>query len=91
MTRYTKIIAPHGKFADRFVATHENGVHKMACCDCGLVHDMKFTAWLRVPGGYRKLSGRAAVVMIQAKRNERATAAKRRKKQVCVERKRRST
>lgn len=91
MTRYAKITAPHGKFAKPFIPVGKGGVHKMACCDCGLVHNMKFTAWLKVPGGYSRLSRRAAVVMIQAARNERATAAKRRKKQICVKRKRRRT
>lgn len=44
-------------------------VHKMACCDCGLVHDFIFTN--RVD---------AKAVQIQAKRNKRATAARRRNK-----------
>lgn len=91
MTRYAKITSEPGQFAKPFIAKHVGGVHKMACCDCGLVHNMKFSAWLKVPGGYRKLSSRSHVVMIEAARNERATAAKRRKKQICVKRKRRST
>lgn len=86
MSKYTKITAATGKFADRFIASHPGGIHKMGCCDCGLVHDMKFTAWLKVPGGYQMLNRRAVVVMVQARRNERATAAKRRKKQVCTKR-----
>ena len=89
MARYGKITAEPGKYAKPFIPTHPGGVHKMGCCDCGLVHDMQFTAWLkkRVAGkiiGYEKLSRRDVVVMVKARRNERATAAKRRKKQLCV-------
>lgn len=87
MTRYAKITSPAGEYAKPFIAEHVKGVHKMACCDCGLVHDMKFTAWMKVSGGYRKLKRSAVVVMIEAGRNERATAAKRRKKQLCVKKK----
>lgn len=91
MTRYTKITAPHGKFAKPFIAKHVGGIHKMGCCDCGLIHNMKFSAWLKkyVRGalvGYERLSPRHVVVMIQAARNERATAAKRRAKQKFIKR-----
>lgn len=43
--------------------------YRMGCCDCGLVHDMDF----RVVGDR---------VEFRARRNERATAAKRRWKKV---------
>jgi hypothetical protein len=41
---------------------------RVACCDCGLVHDMKF-----------KVSGHK--IFLTVERNNRATAAKRRRKQ----------
>jgi len=46
-------------------------LYKMACCDCGLVHDLQFKIqkWGR---GYR--------VRFRARRNNRATAAMRRHK-----------
>jgi hypothetical protein len=46
-------------------------VFKLACCDCGLVHNFS----LYVPG-----KRRGTVIGIAAERNERATAAKRRKR-----------
>lgn len=42
-------------------------IHRMACCDCGLVHDFAFVSQDGKPIG------------IAAKRNMRATAARRRK------------
>lgn len=41
--------------------------YKLACCDCGLVHNMNFRI-------------RKKYLQFQAQRNERATSAKRRKK-----------
>lgn len=46
--------------------------YRMACCDCGLVHRINFKV-IRWGRGYK--------VMFQAFRHNRATAAKRRKKQ----------
>lgn len=45
--------------------------HKMACCDCGLIHTMNF----RVKNGK---------VQIQATRDNRATANRRRAKKISV-------
>ena len=78
--RYYQVTSEVGKLSRPFIPVERSGVHKMSCCDCGLVHNMKFTAWLRVPGGYQKLSRRAAVVMVQAGRNNKATAGRRRNK-----------
>ncbi len=50
--------------ADEWVQPVRHG-YKMACCDCGLVHDMDF----------RVIRGR---VQFRVRRNNRATAAKRR-------------
>ena len=44
---------------------------KWACCDCGLVHDVVLR-----PG--REEDGEAALVGVAARRNTRATAARRR-------------
>lgn len=41
-------------------------LYKMSCCDCGLVHDIKFSI-------------EEKYVIFKAKRNNRATAQKRRK------------
>jgi hypothetical protein len=45
--------------------------YRMACCDCGLVHELDFRAirW-----------GRGRKVVFRARRNNRATAARRRAK-----------
>jgi len=80
MPLYNQIYSKRGKFSEPFIPTHPGGSHKMACCDCGLVHDMRFTAWMRVKGGYKKIPRSVAVVMIEARRNERATGQKRRNK-----------
>lgn len=45
--------------------------YRMACCDCGLVHEMDFRA---IPWG------RGRKVIFRVRRNERATAAMRRRK-----------
>jgi hypothetical protein len=46
--------------------------YKMACCDCGLVHGVNFRI-IKYAGGKR------TKVQFQAWRDERATAAKRRR------------
>ena len=62
--------------------------YKMACCDCGLVHDMEFEV-ARVVGEdgpkisvvkIEKAYGKELVVLFRARRNNRSTAAMRRKK-----------
>lgn len=47
--------------------------YRMACCDCGLVHDVEF-AIMPVEDGFK--------VVYRASRNKRATAAKRRMNKV---------
>lgn len=79
-TQYHQITAEPGKFSKPVILSGHAGIHKQACCDCGLVHDKKFTAWLKVPGGYQKLSSRAAVVMVQVRRNRDATRTRRKGK-----------
>jgi hypothetical protein len=53
-----------------WVAPKKRG-YKLACCDCGLVHRMNFE---HVP------RGRGRKIIFQAFRDNRATAAKRRRK-----------
>jgi hypothetical protein len=47
-------------------------VYRLACCDCGLVHDMVFVSADGKPIG------------VAAKRNNRATAGRRRKKHAAI-------
>lgn len=60
--------------------------YRMACCDCGLVHDMQFKA-VRVTKTnkdgswkYKELSIRTFRIMLRAKRNNRSTSALRKTK-----------
>lgn len=62
----------------------------MACCDCGLVHEMEFTA-VRVNRTYasgaftaKKLSTTAYRVAFRARRAERRTQAQRARKRIEV-------
>ena len=81
MTKYYQVRSVAGKFSEWMFPGRS---HKMACCDCGLVHDMQFRA-VKVLG---KGSTAAALrytampkghaVVFRARRNEKATTAKRR-------------
>lgn len=53
------------KDGEAFEVPHDTP-HRIACCDCGLVHDFRF------------LTGDASPVVIVATRNARATAQRRR-------------
>jgi hypothetical protein len=65
MRRYLKLAHEPGRFS-RWVRPHRTEF-RLACCDCGLIHDMKFRVW----------SGK---IMFAMRRNARATAARRRNK-----------
>lgn len=61
------------------------GRYRLACCDCGLVHDMKFVA-VRITETYgdgsfkyEELDKGEYRVAFKARRNNRSTAAMRRK------------
>lgn len=60
--------------------------YKMACCDCGLVHDMKFLAVRvdkKLPDGsweYTELDPEKHRVIMKAKRNNQSTRQMRRRK-----------
>lgn len=51
--------------------------YKLACCSCGLVHDMEFM--VRLKGG-QNLDRRKGQIKFRVRQNARATAAMRRKK-----------
>jgi hypothetical protein len=72
--KYEQAIAGEGDWTKWYSPLHGNGKknYRLACCDCGLVHEMQF----RVMQDSR---GRNSVIF-RAKRNERATSAMRRKK-----------
>jgi hypothetical protein len=63
------------------------GIYRMACCDCGLVHDMQFKVVKVIKGNpekedweYIELDPKKYRVIFRAKRNNRSTAALRRNK-----------
>ena len=63
------------------------GNYKLACCDCGLVHDIEFYVveiLERHPNGFfaysEPLDNERYQVMFKAKRNNRSTSNMRRKK-----------
>jgi hypothetical protein len=53
--------------------------YKMACCDCGLVHDFEFRA---IKKGSLKVDLRTIQIQFRVQRNDRATSAMRRANQV---------
>lgn len=88
MSAYKEVraLAP-GDWSD-WQSPSPRNVYKMACCDCGLVHDMEFKV-VRVDKGQNPESGTWSGtdldrlkhrVVLRAKRNEPATAAMRREK-----------
>ena len=68
MVRYIKHADSEAGWTEWFKPRQspEIGHYRMGCCDCGLVHELDF-----------KVSDNGAV-WLRARRNERATAAKRR-------------
>lgn len=70
MPRYRQETAVTKDGYSRWVKPKRKG-YKMACCDCGLVHEMQFD--------YVK-NGRGVFIIFRARRHERATAAVRRGK-----------
>lgn len=84
VTKFKKLIqGEEGWCEDQFPIMRG---YKMACCDCGLVHDMEFDVFEikkfnkdeSFQGRIRK--GKKWRVIIRAKRNNRSTGAMRRKK-----------
>jgi hypothetical protein len=86
MPRYTTPPAKdeNGGYTD-WIFPRRGNVYKLACCDCGLVHDLEFAVVNAEDiGGGRiriwKARGKNLQVAFRAKRNERSTAQMRRHK-----------
>jgi len=82
MAAYEQIKAPNGQFCDDQHPIMRG--YKMACCDCGLVHDIHFDA-IKVTRKYKDGSYYCEVldpnkyrVMFRVRRNNRSTAMVRR-------------
>lgn len=71
--RYAKLSVDAAGWCEwqRPIHGHGDQNYRMACCDCGLVHDMQFRV---------KRNGERLYVVFRAKRNNRATAGIRRGK-----------
>lgn len=65
---------------------NENGIYKLECCDCGLVHDMQFIVAVDgepVDGVYREFrtsKNKRYISIFRARRDNRATGQVRRRK-----------
>jgi len=81
------------QYDGEWVSPRMNGKYKMMCCDCGLVHSLRFIVLKltkRQKKGYwlgERVTGHK--VMFQAFRDQRATAATRakRKRKITVKKK----
>lgn len=83
MTRFEQVTQPSNTEFSDWIQPTMNG-YKMACCDCGLVHDIDFRV-VRVveelPRGYVKVKdvkANSLIVQFKARRNNRSTGQKRR-------------
>lgn len=82
--KYPIIIENEDGWSD--VLFPEMNGYRMACCDCGLIHDFKFYIYettRETDSGFRiidKIKKKTYKVAFQARRNMRATAAHRRGK-----------
>ena len=84
MTRYRKMVEREDGWCD-WIAPE--AFYKMACCDCGLVHNLQFKVVRQIgrpdQHGYWKSAEPkepSLQVVFRAQRNARATAAMRRKR-----------
>ncbi len=66
MARYDQFTAPKGGWTE-WVAPKQTG-YKMACCDCGLVHEVNFRVRLREAQMQFKRANRATAAMRRGKR-----------------------
>lgn len=71
--RYPQVFADKGKYS-KWITPKVRG-YRMACCDCGLVHELEFMA---IDRKNRRLSCNKVQIKFRIKRNNRATAAIRR-------------
>ena len=80
--KYHKVIAEKGEFSAPEFPIMKG--YKMACCDCGLVHDMEFFVFevdKFLPDGYfegKVKRGKKWRIGLKARRNNRATGQMRR-------------
>jgi hypothetical protein len=73
--KYNDLVQPTAKHWSQWTTPKKK--YRIACCSCGLVHDVEFYVLLK---GGKKLDGRKGQIKYRARRNVRATAAMRRKK-----------
>jgi len=85
MARFEKVTEnPETGWSDRIFPIMKG--YKMACCDCGLVHDLKFeiheVSRTRKDGTFtsKKVSKKTLRVALKARRNNRSTGQIRRNK-----------
>ena len=71
MTKYLTAIEQEDGWTD-WIKPKIHG-YKMACCDCGLIHDFEFAVF---DEDGKEIKG---AVMFRARRNKRATSQRRRK------------
>lgn len=103
MPRTLHAIAPHGEFCDPIFPNPkvrlwdgDNKVHlqhRLICCDCGLSHDFEFQiVEVKSRGGKVRMvavAPKSFAIQFRARRNERSSAAIRRKPHDFVEKKKR--
>jgi hypothetical protein len=77
VSRYVKPRPRSAGWTDR-LPLEPNGLVRIACCDCGLVHDLYIEVFRKHRPRPRKLPWRQIVGTFRAKRDNRATAALRR-------------
>lgn len=60
--------------------------HKVACCDCGLIHKFDFKIGTKVPRGYKITSASKlkAIILRRAFRDDKATARRRKRLKITV-------
>lgn len=77
MTKYVNITQDTPRHWSKWVTPRTRG-YKLACCDCGLVHDMEHKVLLK---GGEQLDRRKGQIKFRVRRNIKATAAMRRTQQ----------
>jgi hypothetical protein len=69
--KYKQITHKKGEYSTWFESKE---IDKIACCDCGLVHDFEFKAVLRVDDGFYEIESDSPVVTLyRLRRNNRST------------------
>ena len=76
--RYPTIMQKDAKSYSRWICP--SAKYRLACCDCGLVHDLQFRIVTRGRASKLHFDGRNTQVQFRVRRNNRSTAAIRRSK-----------